>query len=71
MRTPILLAAAVLTLLAGCSVYRPIIDPKTSQHPDRYETDLGECRQLAESATGGRRAVIRNCMKGRGYTVLN
>jgi hypothetical protein len=106
--------------LAGCA-YRPVVDPKTSLHPEHYETDLAECRQLAEqgahpggSAAGGaaigagvgaalavatgrndrigqaagggaviggakgagagaheQRAIVRNCMKGRGYAVLN
>ena len=106
--------------LAGCA-YRPVVDPKTSAHPENYETDLAECRQLAEqgahpggSAAGGavvgagvgaalavatghkglagqaagggaviggakgagagaheQRAIVRNCMKGRGYAVLN
>ncbi|HET7361944.1 MAG TPA: hypothetical protein VFJ70_00090 [Burkholderiales bacterium] len=93
---PLLLALS----LAGCA-YRPVVDPKTSRHPENYETDLAECRQLAEqgahpggSAAGGalvgagggavlggakgagsgeneQRAMVRNCMKGRGYAVLN
>ena len=78
--------------LAGCA-YRPVVDPKTSRHPENYETDLAECRQLAEqgahpggSAAGGGAVLggakgagsgeneqrwCANCMKGRGYAVLN
>src|SRR5262249_41316389 len=113
---PLLLAVS----LAACA-YRPVVDPKTSRHPGNYETDLAECRQLAEqgahpggSAAGGalvgagvgaafavatghkdavgpaagggavlggakgagaganeQHAMVRNCMKGRGYAVLN
>ena len=113
---PLLLALS----LAACA-YRPVVDPKTSAHPERYEADLAECRQLAEqgahpggSAAGGalvgagvgaafavatghkdavgqaagggavlggakgagsganeERAIVRNCMKGRGHAVLN
>jgi len=36
--------------LAGCA-YRPIVDPKRSDMA-RYETDLAECRQIAEQAPG-------------------
>jgi outer membrane lipoprotein SlyB len=111
----------VILMLAGCGAHRPVIDPKTSAHPERYETDLSECQQLAEQApsagsgaaggaaigavigagvavasghkasagqaAGGaavlggakgagsgaqeRRHMVSNCMKGRGYAVLN
>ena len=54
------MAASLLAFsLAGCA-YRPVVDPKTSAHPENYESDLGECRQLAQqgahpggSAAGG------------------
>lgn len=114
------LAAAVLGLsLTGCT-YNPVIDPKTSAHPENFQSDLGECRQIAEGgaakgaalagagvggaigaglavatghpnavgqAAGGgaviggarggaasnreKRMIVRNCLKGRGYAVLN
>ena len=112
---------SVVLMLAGCGAHRPVIDPKTSAHPERYETDLSECQQLAEQAPGAgsgaaggaaigaaigagvavasghkasagqaaggaavlggakgagsgtqeRRHMVSNCMKGRGYAVLN
>ena len=115
------LVAMVMFMLAGCGAHRPVIDPKTSAHPERYETDLSECQQLAEQAPGAgsgaaggaaigaalgagvavasghkasagqaaggaavlggakgagsgaqeRRHMVSNCMKGRGYAVLN
>ncbi|HEX7053165.1 MAG TPA: hypothetical protein VF211_04425 [Burkholderiales bacterium] len=45
-KTRAALAAAALMLLAACA-YRPVIDPKTSAHPERFQADLAECRQLA------------------------
>jgi outer membrane lipoprotein SlyB len=43
---------AVMVVLAGCGAHRPVVDPKMSQHPERYESDLAECQQLAEQAPG-------------------
>src|SRR4051812_50214001 len=42
----------MMTVVAGCGAHRPVIDPKTSAHPERYETDLSECQQLAAQAPG-------------------
>ena len=39
---------AIALGLAACA-YRPIVDPKRSDMA-RYETDLAECRQIAEQA---------------------
>src|SRR5882672_7111553 len=41
---------AIALGLAACA-YRPIVDPKRSDMA-RYETDLAECRQIAEQAPG-------------------
>jgi hypothetical protein len=105
-------------LLAACT-YNPVIDPKTSRHPENFDADLAECRQIAEQAPKGaalagagigaalgagvavatghtgaagqaagggaviggarggaasnreKRMIVRNCLKGRGYAVLN
>jgi outer membrane lipoprotein SlyB len=115
-RLSILLAGA---LVAGCA-WRPMVDPKNTDMA-RFETDLAECRQIAEQGPGagggaavgavagyalgqvvarttghanvaneagrgaaviggakgagagaqGKRAVIRNCLAGRGHRVLN
>lgn len=110
------LAAALF--LTACT-YNPVIDPKTSAHPENYQADLAECRQIAEQAPKGaalagagvgaalgagvavasghpgaagqaagggaviggarggsasnreKRMIVRNCLKGRGYAVLN
>ena len=115
-RTVTLLAP--MFLLAGCA-YHPVIDPKTSAHPENFQADLAECRQIAEQAPRGKalagagigagigaafavatghseaagraagggavlggakgagatnrekRMIVRNCLRGRGYSVLN
>jgi len=119
-RARFLAAPLLLLVLAGCA-YRPVVDAKTSAHPERYDSDLADCRELAKqganpggsaaggaligagvgaafaAATGNRdaagraagggavlggakgagtgadeqRTIVRNCMKGRGYAVLN
>src|SRR5437868_4872907 len=43
----------MMTVVAGCGAHRPVVDPKTSAHPERYESDLAECQQLAQQAPGG------------------
>jgi hypothetical protein len=50
-------AIAVLALLAGCA-YRPVVDPKTSKNPERFDADLAECRQIAEGNTSGGGAAL-------------
>ena len=55
MATRVCVALLLGFAAAGCA-YRPVVDPK---HTDmaKYETDLVECRQVAEQGpgTGGRR----------------
>jgi outer membrane lipoprotein SlyB len=113
------LAILAPALLLGACAYNPIIDPKTSAHPENFQADLAECRQIAEQAPRGaalagagiggaigagvavasghpgaagqaagggaviggargagathreKRMIVRNCLKGRGYAVLN
>jgi outer membrane lipoprotein SlyB len=119
MRTRTLSMLFVAFALAGCA-YRPVVDPKRSDMA-KYETDLAECRQIAEKAPGAgagavvgaaggyavgqvfarttgrsnvaneagrgaavlgaaggagagaknKRQIIKNCMSGRGYAVLD
>lgn len=49
-RFPLSVLSALL--LTACA-YHPVIDPKTSAHPENFETDLGECRQIAAQAPKG------------------
>jgi len=70
---------------AGCA-YRPVVDPKRTDMA-KYETDLVECRQVAEQGPGGgavlgaaggagageknKRQIVKNCMTQRGHAVLD
>jgi outer membrane lipoprotein SlyB len=65
MKTRIGLAICVAIGVAGCA-YRPVVDPKRSDMV-RYESDLVECRQIAEKGPGaGTGAVVG---AGAGYAV--
>ena len=59
---PVLLVALAL---AGCA-YRPVVDPKRTDMA-KYETDLVECRQVAEQAPGGGAGALVGA--GAGYAV--
>jgi hypothetical protein len=49
MRTRI--GITVIALVAAGCAYRPVVDPKRTDMA-KYETDLVECRQVAEQAPG-------------------
>jgi outer membrane lipoprotein SlyB len=115
----VVVSALFAVFLTACT-YNPIIDAKTSKHPERFDADLAECRALAEQAPAGGKVaggagvgalvgagvavatghsdaagraagggaviggakgagasnqektmIVRNCLKGRGYAVLN
>ena len=119
MKSTIVVSVCLAFGLASCA-YRPVVDPKRSDMA-KYETDLVECRQIAEKAPGAgagavvgaaggyavgqvfarttgrsnvaneagrgaavlgaaggagagaknKRQIIKNCMTGRGYAVLD
>src|SRR5687768_2729075 len=101
-----LILVLATTLVTGCA-YRPIVDPARSDMA-RFDSDLAECREIADKGPGaggaaaaratghsgvanevgrggavvggakgagagarGKRAIIRNCLTGRGHAVLN
>jgi outer membrane lipoprotein SlyB len=43
--------AVFLAIAIGACAYRPVVDPKRSDMA-RYESDLAECRSIAEKAPG-------------------
>jgi outer membrane lipoprotein SlyB len=43
--------AVCLAIGVGACAYRPVVDPKRSDMA-KYESDLTECRQIAEKAPG-------------------
>lgn len=129
MRTRLIAALAAASLIGGCSTssYEPVVDFKSSKSTDavKYQSDLTECRALADkqnpamdagkdaliggaigaalgaalgaatgsagtgamigAAAGGigggahggidsatrQRNIVRNCLRGRGYAVLD
>jgi outer membrane lipoprotein SlyB len=50
MKRKIVLALCLAIGLAGCA-YRPVVDPKRSNMA-KYESDLVECREIAEKGPG-------------------
>jgi len=54
----------VMLVLAGCGAHRPVVDPKTSQHPELYEADLAECQQLAQQAPGAGGGAVAGAAVG-------
>jgi outer membrane lipoprotein SlyB len=50
MKKTFALSMALALGMAGCA-YRPVVDPKRSDMA-KYESDLAECRQIAEKAPG-------------------
>ncbi|HYN13168.1 MAG TPA: glycine zipper family protein [Burkholderiales bacterium] len=55
--TKAMIAVLGCVVLSGCA-YRPIVDPARSDMA-RFESDLAECRQIAEQAPGpGAGAVV-------------
>jgi outer membrane lipoprotein SlyB len=65
MKTAIVLTLALALGVAGCA-YRPVVDPKRTDMA-KYETDLVECRQVAEQAPGGGAGALVGA--GAGYAV--
>jgi len=65
MKTKTLLILALASVLAGCA-YRPVVDPKRTDMA-KYETDLVECRQVAEQGPGAGAGALVGA--GAGYAV--
>jgi hypothetical protein len=65
MKTGSRLALCLAIVAAGCA-YRPVVDPKRSDMA-KYETDLVECRQIAEKGPGAGTGALVGA--GAGYAV--
>ena len=59
------LAVVLAAAIAGCA-YRPVVDPKRTDMA-KYETDLVECRQIAEKGPGAGAGALVGA--GAGYAV--
>lgn len=61
-----LLLALVLT---GCAS-RPLIDPKSSTHPENYYADEMECSRIAEDASYAKAMAVKGSIQGGGSALL-
>jgi outer membrane lipoprotein SlyB len=65
MKSKIGLAVVLVGILGACA-YRPVVDPKRSDMA-RYESDLVECREIADKGPGGGTGALVGA--GAGYAV--
>jgi outer membrane lipoprotein SlyB len=65
MKTRLALPLVLALGIAGCA-YRPVVDPKRSDMA-RYETDLVECREIADKSHGAGAGALVGA--GAGYAV--
>lgn len=79
-----LICLFVLTLCA-CANVEPVIDSQAITDVAKYNKDLADCRALRDDAEkrasfnaianfgdySARNSIVKNCMTGRGYRVLN
>jgi hypothetical protein len=61
-----LLLALVLT---GCAS-RPLIDPKSSTHPENYYADEMECARIAEDVSYAKNMAVKGTIQGGGSALL-
>ena len=65
------LGVMLLTLaqLFGCAS-RPLIDPKSSTHPENYYLDEMECARIAEDVSYGKEMAVKGAIQGTGSAAL-
>ena len=59
----------LLLLVSGCAS-RPLIDPKSSTHPENYYADEMECARIAEDVSYGKNMAIKGSIQGGGSALL-
>ena len=55
--------------LAGCAS-KPLIDPKSSSHPQNYYADEMECARIAEDVSYAKNMAIKGTIQGGGSALL-
>lgn len=55
--------------LTGCAS-RPLIDPKSSTHPENYYADEMECSRIAEDASYAKAMAVKGSIQGGGSALL-
>ena len=59
----------LVLLLAGCAS-KPLIDPKSSAHPENYYADEMECARIAEDVGYAPQMAVKGTIQGTGSAVL-
>ena len=56
-------------VLTGCAS-RPLIDPKSSTHPQNYYADEMECARIAEDVSYAKAMAVKGSIQGGGSALL-
>jgi len=59
----------LLLLLTGCAS-KPLIDPKSSTHPENYYADEMECSRIAEDVNYAKNMAVKGTIQGGGSALL-
>jgi hypothetical protein len=59
----------LVLMLAGCAS-KPLIDPKSSTHPENYYADEMECARIAEDVNYGKEMAVKGAIQGTGSAAL-
>jgi len=55
--------------LTGCAS-RPLIDPRSSAHPENYYADEMECARIAEDVSYAKNMAVKGSIQGGGSALL-
>lgn len=56
-------------MLVGCAS-KPLIDPKSSTHPENYYADEMECARIAEDVSYAKNMAVKGTIQGAGTALL-
>ncbi|MBI4228777.1 MAG: glycine zipper family protein [Deltaproteobacteria bacterium] len=60
----IIFAFSVVSILASCATYSPVVDPQSVRNDDKYYQDRAECRALAQANTSTTKSVAKDALIG-------
>jgi uncharacterized protein YcfJ len=60
----IIFAFSVMSVLASCATYSPVVDPQSVRSDDKYYQDRAECRALAKANTSSTKSVAKDALIG-------
>ena len=61
---------SVVTLLAGCKTYSPVIDPRSVGNEDAYYRDQAECKAIAQQASPGWKDTAKDTVTGGRFLLV-